>query len=288
MNPGILNYPGGLRANVQGFAICTSNSGTAYRLSEQDGLTPMPEQIFTGTRIWFKADLANTGPATLQVGTEKAYSIVKRGNAVLVAADIAAGQCVEVIFDGTNWQLLSQLGQPVIKSVKFDGVGKAQTANPTVASNVATFTLTAGHGIVAGNLVNITGYVGTAVDFNVTAAAVIGVTATTFTYPIANTGNQTPAAGGRVNTVIKSSSGIASVTAQGIFFPGDYTVNFTTAYASADYLVLMTTKGTGVENRYMATISLSDTGSASLKRIITTTPGGDASAAEIHFRAEGL
>ncbi len=277
MNVGVYGLPDSVRQNVLGFAVCVSNSGTAYRLSEQDGLTPMPEELFVGTLLRFKADLASTGPATLQVGTSAAASLVKRGNAVLIAGDIAAGQIVEVVFDGTNWQIISQLGQPVVKYVKFDGGQKADSVNTTVASNVATFTTAAAHGIAVGDRVNITGYIGTSVDLNVVSAVVASVpSATTFTYPIPNTGSQTAAATGTVNTVIKAGNGVSSVTRTSA---GIYVVNFTTSYVSPNFLVSVIGKG----NTTFSSIAATDAGVVGSKTIDTAVD-----TAEVHFRAEGL
>ena len=277
MNVGVYGLPDSVRQNVLGFAVCVSNSGTAYRLSEQDGLTPMPEELFVGTLLRFKADLASTGPATLQVGTSAAASLVKRGNAVLIAGDIAAGQIVEVVFDGTNWQIISQLGQPVVKYVKFDGVTKADSVNTTVVANVATFTTAAAHGIAVGDRVNITGYIGASVDLNVASAVVASVpSATTFTYPISNTGNQTAAATGTVNTVIKAGNGVFSVTRTSA---GVYVVNFTTSYVSPNFLVSVIGKG----NTTFSSIAAADAGVVGSKTIDTAVD-----TAEVHFRAEGL
>jgi len=277
MNVGVYGLPDSVRQNVLGFAVCVSNSGTAYRLSEQDGLTPMPEELFVGTLLRFKADLASTGPATLQVGTSAAASLVKRGNAVLIAGDIAAGQIVEVVFDGTNWQIISQLGQPVVKYVKFDGLTKADNANTTVVANVATFTTAAAHGIAVGDRVNITGYTVGSVDLNVVSAVVASVpTSTTFTYPILNTGNQTAAATGTVNTVIKAGNGVSSVTRTST---GIYVVNFTTSYVSPNFFVSVIGKG----NTTFSSIAAADAGVVGSKTIDTAVD-----TAEVHFRAEGL
>jgi len=284
MNVGVYGLPDSVRQNVLGFAVCVSNSGTAYRLSEQDGLTPMPEELFVGTLLRFKADLANTGPATLQVGTSAAASLVKRGNAVLIAADIAAGQIVEVVFDGTNWQIISQLGQPVVKYVKFAGVARLATSNTTAIGNVGYFLTSLAHYVEVGDRVNITGHPPGSTDFNVSSAVVITVpTSVTFTYVILNTGQTTPATG-TVNTAIKIGNGVSSVTRNGA---GDYTVNFTSSYVSANYLTLATAKANTV-TQLTASIHPTDTNSVNLKRVFTCVGVVATDAREVNFRAEGL
>lgn len=58
----------------------------------------------------FKANFANTGPATLNVNTLGAKTIKKHHDQDLEADDIKVGQVVIVMYDGTDLQLLSQLG----------------------------------------------------------------------------------------------------------------------------------------------------------------------------------
>lgn len=63
----------------------------------------------TGQTFKFKANTANTGAATLNVNSLGAKTIVKNYNATLADNDILANQLVEVIYDGTNFQLLSPI-----------------------------------------------------------------------------------------------------------------------------------------------------------------------------------
>ena len=64
----------------------------------------------TGDMYAFKANTVNTGAATLNVNSLGAKTIKKNYNADLADGDIKAGQRVHVIYDGTNFQMLSQLG----------------------------------------------------------------------------------------------------------------------------------------------------------------------------------
>lgn len=66
-----------------------------------------------GNRFWFKANTANTGAATVNFCSVGAKTIKKAVGGVttdLADNDIRAGQYVEVIYDGTNMQMLSVLG----------------------------------------------------------------------------------------------------------------------------------------------------------------------------------
>ena len=61
----------------------------------------------TGQVFVFKANTANTGAATLNVNSLGAKTIKKNYNSDLATNDVLANQLVKVIYDGTNFQLLS-------------------------------------------------------------------------------------------------------------------------------------------------------------------------------------
>lgn len=63
-----------------------------------------------GDQFAFKANTANTGAATLNVNSLGAKTIKKNHDQTLANNDIEAGQLVHVIYDGTDFQMLSQLG----------------------------------------------------------------------------------------------------------------------------------------------------------------------------------
>jgi len=62
---------------------------------------------FVGMEINFKAGTANTGACTLAINGGSAISIVKNVSDALTTGDISANQLVKVIYNGTNFQLLS-------------------------------------------------------------------------------------------------------------------------------------------------------------------------------------
>ena len=71
-------------------------------------LSPVPGSLITGAVYRFKANTANTGAATLNVNSLGATAIKKFGSTNDVATgDIRAGQIVSVVYDGTNFQMLS-------------------------------------------------------------------------------------------------------------------------------------------------------------------------------------
>jgi hypothetical protein len=67
----------------------------------------------TNTRFYVKFTNANTGAATLNLNALGAKAIKKTSTVALAAGDIAAGQIVELIYDGTNFQLVGGGGSGI-------------------------------------------------------------------------------------------------------------------------------------------------------------------------------
>lgn len=68
--------------------------------------------LYAGLRVTFTATTANTDGATLEITSiGDLDAILKNHDQALVTGDIEAGQVVECVFDGTNWQMISQLAQ---------------------------------------------------------------------------------------------------------------------------------------------------------------------------------
>ncbi len=114
-------------------------------------LSPVPAAYTTGMVVRFKANTVNTGPATLNVNGLGAKAIVKSYNLPLVNGDIKANQIVSVIYDGTNFQLLSPVTAPSYKS----GV---TTRDMTAASGAVTIAHSLG---VAPKRIRLVAWVGT-------------------------------------------------------------------------------------------------------------------------------
>ena len=53
----------------------------------------------------------NTDGATLKINNLTAKPVVKKHDQALVTGDVEAGQIIHLIYDGTNFQMLSQLAQ---------------------------------------------------------------------------------------------------------------------------------------------------------------------------------
>lgn len=72
-------------------------------------LSPAP-MLVAGSIVVFKATNGNTGASTLAVNGGSAIAIKKSVAADLSSGDIAAGQIVSVVYDGTNFQLIAGAG----------------------------------------------------------------------------------------------------------------------------------------------------------------------------------
>lgn len=108
-------------------------------------LSPAPSAYVTGQVFRFKADVANTGTASLNVNSLGALTLKKHtpiGLAALDTGDILANQFVEVIHNGTDLTIISPLSNPQPGLV-------ASTQNTTLTANtseqtVVTYTIPAG------------------------------------------------------------------------------------------------------------------------------------------------
>jgi hypothetical protein len=89
--------------NGSRFFTTTSTGNDTYVLT----FDPAHESYVTGMIINFKADVANTGACTLNVNGLGAKAIKKNVSSDLTDGDIQASQIVTVIYDGTNFQLVS-------------------------------------------------------------------------------------------------------------------------------------------------------------------------------------
>jgi len=74
-------------------------------------LDPAPAALVTGMMFTFTANTANTDGATFNPNGFGAQAILKMHDQALATGDIEAGQVVVVVWDGANYQMLSQLAQ---------------------------------------------------------------------------------------------------------------------------------------------------------------------------------
>ena len=89
----------------------------------------------TGQTFRFVSAGANTGAVTLNINALGAKAVTKTGTTALAAGDIPSGAVVEVIYDGTQFQMLglAPTGSPTFTGTVTIG---ASTANQTISTNI--------------------------------------------------------------------------------------------------------------------------------------------------------
>jgi hypothetical protein len=101
-------------------------------------LSPAPTAYVAGQIFHFDANTVNTGAATLNVNSLGAKTIVKHHDQTLADGDIEAGQHVTVIYDGTNFQMQSQLGNAPGAGSLTKVVATDEYDNPSNISTTST------------------------------------------------------------------------------------------------------------------------------------------------------
>lgn len=91
-----------LQQELYVFAVDTGTAN-AYAVAQ----TPTPN-IVVGSKVVFLAGNANTGPSTLTIDSSPVSTapITKEGTLPLTGGEIEAGQVIEAVFDGTNFQIV--------------------------------------------------------------------------------------------------------------------------------------------------------------------------------------
>jgi hypothetical protein len=64
--------------------------------------------LFAGMELNFKCAHTNTAASTLAINGGAAKAITKNGTTALAGSEIVTNQIVKVIYDGTQWQLITQ------------------------------------------------------------------------------------------------------------------------------------------------------------------------------------
>jgi hypothetical protein len=176
---------------------------------------PVVAAYAAGQMFYFVATGDNTGAVTLNIDSLGAKAVTRDGSVALAAGDIKSGEVVVVVYDGTRFQVVSQL----------NSAGNATFANVSITSalnvgGVATFTA---NPVLSGGTANGVLYLnGSKVA---TSGSALTYDGTTFT-----SGAHTLSTG--VLTVPAGSAAAPSITTTGdtntgIFFPAADTIAFT-------------------------------------------------------------
>lgn len=124
----------GLQKNAESYASSATGNDT-YVIT----LSPVPTSLVNGMTIRFKPDTANTGPATLNVNSLGALSIVTGLSTALSTGDILANQVVEVVYNstGTVWQLVNPASALLSGTTYTSGTGTKDSADASTTQNIA-------------------------------------------------------------------------------------------------------------------------------------------------------
>ena len=87
-------------------AVATGGSSNAYTYTSPGSFTL--SAYVTGVRVTFNANHSNSGAATLNVDGLGAKSITKNGTTAVATGDIVSGRVYEVVYDGTQFQLMGE------------------------------------------------------------------------------------------------------------------------------------------------------------------------------------
>lgn len=124
--------------------VVTTGSANAYVAA-----TPALAAYAAGNFLRIKANFTNTGAATINVNSLGAKSIKKDDGATALSAnDIISGQIVELVYDGTNFQMITPIGTPAVAQTRVtcvyaSGISAAAVgASSTAENNIGTHTYT--------------------------------------------------------------------------------------------------------------------------------------------------
>ena len=97
-----------IRQNIhEGKLLYVDGAGSANAYTAT--LAPASDTLVEGNIVIFKSNAANTGNSTLNVNSLGVKNILKNRDQTLAAGDIEDNQVIMVVYDGTSYQMISQL-----------------------------------------------------------------------------------------------------------------------------------------------------------------------------------
>jgi hypothetical protein len=221
------------QAQDSAFTFLTSPAGTnAITATASLGMSA----YVTGQRFFFVAAATNTSACTLNINAIGVKSVTKNGTTALVAGDIVNGAVTQVVYDGTQFQLLNP-ASATVSSFSAGSTGltpsTATTGAVTLAGTLAVANGGTGVTSSTGSGANVLGTSPTLATPNIDSAQIATVSGTAPLYMCRAWVNFN----GTGTVAIRASGNVSSITDNGV---GDYTVNFTTAMPDANYATNMT------------------------------------------------
>lgn len=93
-----------------------------------------------GQRFSFLAAGANTGAVTININSAGAKSIVKDGSVALQAGDMISGAAYEIVYDGTNFQLINPQSSTSVSAVSGGSTGIYMASTTAVVATISSGT----------------------------------------------------------------------------------------------------------------------------------------------------
>ena len=97
-------------------SISSGGSSSAYTLAASRTISA----IAAGDSFIFKANHASTGASTIAIDGLATKAIKKKNDQAIAANDIEAGSICHIVYDGTNFQLISQLASSALANIVED------------------------------------------------------------------------------------------------------------------------------------------------------------------------
>lgn len=122
-------------------AITTTGSANAYVLTTGLSLAA----YVAGQSFDIEANFTNSGAATINVDTLGAKSITKNGTTALASGDITSGNIYRISYDGTQFQIIGFIGQPLDATLTAIAALSWSSGNPVIqftAADTVSLTLT--------------------------------------------------------------------------------------------------------------------------------------------------
>ena len=132
-----------IQSNGPAFQATDTGAANAYVIA----LSPAITAYAAGQAITFKAANASTTASTLNVNTLGAKALKKKNDQDIASGDIEASQIVTAVYDGTSFQVTSQLGTEV-SAADLHGKNLVINGGMTVAQRGSTAITASAYGAV--------------------------------------------------------------------------------------------------------------------------------------------
>lgn len=123
------NYPSVAQLQDGGIIWGGTASGSSNNFTFD--LSPIIPAYVSGQKFAFISNQSINGAATININSLGSKSITKNGTSALVSGDIVNGEIVEIIYDGTRFQLLSRTPTANVPAVSLITT-KTSTAASTI------------------------------------------------------------------------------------------------------------------------------------------------------------